>query len=62
MGNFPTNTELKPSEVTEHYWLVERSDDIKRELGPLEKSGKWMMFWPNELIDEKWADARRLYK
>ena len=45
----------KPMSVTDEYWLFERDSKAgaKWPFDP-ELAGKWMMFWDNAVLDERW--------
>ena len=53
----------QPMSVTDDYWLFERDSKAgaKCHYDP-ELSGKWMMFWDNAVLDEKWKQAVILYR
>ena len=54
----PMDSEAKPSEVTDVFWIYAR-----REKGTYHKSsernGKWLIFVPSQNIDGKWAKIRK---
>ena len=56
-----TNSDLKPTEIADEPFLYERNEEIMEEFDEFDR-GKWMMFFPKSKLDEKWAEARRLYK
>lgn len=56
------NSDLKPSEITEMPWLYELNDELQKKYASGKDCGKWMMFFPNHEIDQKWAFARNVYK
>ena len=55
---------LKPSEITNNFWVYEWDPEIRSRIDNYdhEKSGKWMMFFENALIDEKWQQLVNLYR
>jgi hypothetical protein len=55
------NTELKPSETNQ--WLYEENEAMMEKYNYGNECGKWMMFFNiGSPLDEKWAEARKLYK
>ena len=53
----------QPMSVTDEYWLFERDSKVgaKCHYDP-ELTGKWMMFWDNAVLDERWKQAVILYR
>eukprot|EP01059_Diplonema_ambulator_P031191 TRINITY_DN5666_c0_g2_i1.p1 TRINITY_DN5666_c0_g2~~TRINITY_DN5666_c0_g2_i1.p1 ORF type:complete len:163 (+),score=19.25 TRINITY_DN5666_c0_g2_i1:54-491(+) len=51
-----------PLEVTYDYWVFECMEEQSRASGMTEDSGKWMLFYPNEQINEAWQRACHLYR
>ena len=47
-----------PSQVTDDYWVY-ASRQRGRYRKPTVRSGKWLLFVPNEKIDEAWATIKR---
>ncbi len=52
-----SNTDLLPSEISDCPWLYENKNNYK-----LNDSGKWMLFYPKELMDKSWNNAKKLYR
>jgi hypothetical protein len=62
-----TNTDLKPMSTTDHPWLYAFDpkiyDVVEEECGGIiDDPGKWMTFFKKGEVDDKWAEAQRLYK
>jgi hypothetical protein len=57
-----TNCELLPLSVQQHPWLYEQNEEQMRKNGYGDACGKWMMYWNNAIFDQKWAEARQLYR
>ena len=55
---------LKPTEITNNFWIYEEDPEIANRFKnyDLDKCGKWMMFFENALIDEKWQQLVNLYR
>ena len=53
----------KPSEVFDKEFISCINKDLENKWGdyPIEKSGKWMMFFKKEDLDEKWELAKKCY-
>jgi hypothetical protein len=47
-----------PSQVTDDYWVYARRQRGRYPKATV-RSGKWLLFVPNEKIDEAWATIRR---
>lgn len=60
---FLMNSNVKPMDVNNEPFIYEQNMDIAGKNHEFGKNpGKWMMFHSKSILDEKWAEARRLYK
>ena len=50
------NSDLSPLSVSDNPWLYENSGIISYD------TGKWMLFYPIGLMNEKWLLAKKLYR
>ena len=60
MENDPRN----PMDVTDAFWVYCRNAEIAnaaRNIHGSQMGGKWMIFVPNEQLNESWAKAKHLY-
>ena len=56
--NVAADDEKKPTEEKDAYWILEQPRDVQN----LNTEGKWMMFYPDALIDNAWVKAKRLFR
>jgi hypothetical protein len=53
----------RPMSVMEHPWLVQDSAEIRLQYPmAMEETGKWMIFYDNQNIDDAWEKAKQLYE
>ena len=57
-------TTQKPSKELDDYFIFESDPQISDKWGEydIKLSGKWMMFYPWPIMDEKWEEAVRQYR
>jgi len=47
-----------PSRTTKMYWIIQEAPDIAPEAIEDELAGKWLIFLPQDLVDEAWKKVR----
>ena len=55
-----TNTDLNPIDIYDYPWLYE--SDIRFLPSKIHNTGKWMLFYDKNLMNEKWSVCKTLYK
>ncbi|GAV02665.1 hypothetical protein RvY_13201-2 [Ramazzottius varieornatus] len=55
--SFCTNLNVDPSTHAEHMWLEASAAPYEYD----DANGKWLMFFPRDQIDAKWAQVKQLY-
>ena len=59
----PPRDERAPTSVTDDEWIWEyRRENVDRNCCPPEEIGKWMMFYPANVVDDAWSRAQTLYR
>ena len=56
------NCDLDPRAVTDYQFLWERNAEQMRKYPYGGACGKWMQFWDKKVLNEKWTQARQLYR
>lgn len=55
------NRIINPRDEKEFFWIIEKDENIFN-AKPLKNVGKWMMFYDEKIINEKWNLAKEYYK